>query len=547
VGTVKLRSSCGAPAQAGIERATALLHSFFYEESRRAFEQVAAAEPRCALAHWGVAMTHWHPIWTPPTEEERAAGSAALERARSIGGGTEVERGLIAAMAAYYEEAAPPAPASAADPVGQSCHGLTGGALHAARAQAYEKAMARLHAAHPQDVEVSSFYALALLATHAPTDASLGNPRRATAILEPFYASHPNHPGVMHYLIHGYDYPPTAAQGLRAAKAYAAVAPWVPHVLHMPSHIFTRLGMWPEVIASNLASAEAARQYAARRHPQATSFEELHALDYLVYGYLQRGDDRRAAEVKTATEAVRETWPRADFAAAYAIGAVPARYALERRQWAEAAALREPKSASLEAYSFGAAHLAFARALGATRAGRAAEAREGMARLEALAARMTDPRQQYFARQAAVQLTAVKGWLAAAEGRPDAALALLREAAMADDALGKHPVSPGSLLPAREMLADFLLERGSAREALHEYEACLKLNPGRLNSLYGAGRAAERAGERERARAHYATLAASVADDATRPEIAHARRFLADASTARVERTADVAPPARPR
>jgi tetratricopeptide (TPR) repeat protein len=529
VGSVELRSSCGAAAQKGVERGTALLHSFFYEEARRVYAEVAALEPGCALAHWGIAMTWWHPIWTPPTDDERAAGRQALARARAIAGGSDIERGLIGALAAYYEEASAPAGAAAdASAVGQSCHGLTGGALHAARALAYEQAMERLHAAHPRDVEVASFYALALLATHPPTDASLKNPRRATSILEPFYATHPNHPGVMHYLIHGYDYPAVATGGLRAAEAYAKVAPWVPHVLHMPSHIFTRLGMWSQVIASNLASADAARQYASRHHPGATSFEELHALDYLVYGYLQRADDGRAREVLDATRGVRATHPQADFAAAYAIGAVPARYALERRQWAEAAALVEPVSASLEKYPFGAAHLAFARALGAARSGRAADARRALARLDELATGMTDPRQQYFARQAGMQLVAVKGWVAAAEGRHDEALRLLREAADADDALGKHPVSPGSLLPAREMLADYLLERGRAREALAEYEACLELNPGRLNSLYGAGSAAERAGEPELARRHYQALAAMVASGATRPEVAHARAFLAD-------------------
>jgi len=234
--------------------------------------------------------------------------------------------------------------ARGAGEAGQSCHGLTGGAEHAARALAYEKAMERLFAEHPGDVEVASFYALALLATHLPTDASLKNPARATQILESFHATNPNHPGVIHYLIHGYDYPRVAARGLQAAQEYAAIAPWVPHALHMPSHIFTRLGMWNDVITSNLASTDAARQYAASHHPQAASFEELHGLDYLIYAYLQRGADHRASEVLATAQAVRATVPAVDFAAAYSTGAVPARYALERRQWAEAAALVEPRS-----------------------------------------------------------------------------------------------------------------------------------------------------------------------------------------------------------
>jgi tetratricopeptide (TPR) repeat protein len=547
VGSVRLRTSCRPDVQAGIERATALLHSFFYDEARRVFSEVAAQDSGCAMAQWGIAMTYWHPIWTPPSDDERAAGRQALDRARAIGGRTDIERGLIAALSAYYADPAAAAAApSGTGEGGQSCHGLTGGADHAARAAAYEKAMERLFAEHPGDVEVASFYALALLATHPPTDASLKNPARATEILESFHATNPNHPGVIHYLIHGYDYPKVAARGLQAAREYAAIAPWVPHALHMPSHIFTRLGMWDDVIASNLASTDAARQYAASHHPEAASFEELHGLDYMIYGYLQRGDDRRAAEVLATAQAVRATVPAVDFAAAYATGAVPARYALERRQWAEAAALVEPSSASFATYTFGAAHVAFARALGAARAGRAPEARQAMARLEELAKGMTDPRQQYFARQAGMQLTAVKGWVAFADGRADEAERLLREAADADDALGKHPVSPGSLLPAREMLADFLLERGRVKEALVEYEACLKLNPGRLNSLYGAGSAAERAGEKDIARRHYAALAAMVAKDATRPEVAHARAFLADANQVTAGRSARASGANRP-
>jgi tetratricopeptide (TPR) repeat protein len=528
VGTVHLPTSCAPAVEKDFARATALLHSFFYDEARRVFTEVAVRDPRCAMAHWGIAMTFWHPIWTPPTPAERDAGRQAIEKAKSLGGRTDLERGLIAALDAFYTT--PAAPASG--PVGQSCHGPTGGGDHAARALAYEKALESLRAGRPEDVEVGTFYALALLATAPPTDRTLKNQTRATEILEPLYRKHPDHPGIVHYLIHGYDYPPVAARGLAAAKAYAEIAPWVPHVLHMPSHIFTRLGMWGEVIESNLASADAARQYAAGHHPGATSFEELHALDYLVYGYLQTAQDGRAKEVLAKTQAVRRTHPEADFAASYAIGAVPARFALERRQWAEAAALVEPPAPSLEQYPFGAGHLAFARALGAARAGRLDEARRAIERLQELAAGMTDPRLLYFGRQAEMQIRAVQGWLAFAEGRADEGEKLLREAADADDALGKHPVSPGSILPAREILADLLLERGRHREALADYRRCLELNPRRLNSLFGAGRAAELAGEEAVARRHYGELAAMAAEDATRPEVKQARQFLASGRSA---------------
>jgi len=285
--------------------------------------------------------------------------------------------------------------------------------------------------------------------------------------------------------------------------------------------------MWGDVIQSNLSSAAASRQYAAREHPDATSFEELHALDYLVYAYLQTAQDGLARDVVEKTKAARKTMPEVDFAVAYATGAVPARYALERRQWSEAAALVTPPAASWQKFPFGAAHVAFARALGAARIKRIDDARAALVQLEQLSASMTDPRQQYFARQTETQVRAVKGWLAFAEGRADEGEKLLREAADADDALGKHPVSPGSLLPAREILADLLLERGRPAEARAEYESCLKLNPRRLNSLFGAGQSAERTDEPELARRYYTDLTAMTTADAARPEVAHARAFLA--------------------
>ena len=280
VGTVELRSSCGAAAQAGIERATALLHSFFYEEARRVYGEVAAQEPGCALAHWGVAMTWWHPIWTPPSDEERAAGRAALVRARAIAGGSDVERGLIAALGAYYDDpAAAGGETPGASAVGQSCHGLTGGADHRTRALAYERAMEQIAARYPTDREAAVFYALALNITLVPTTRPTPTQLKAAGILEKAFAEQPDHPGVAHYLIHGYDFPPIAAKGLPAAKRYAGIAPAAPHALHMPSHIFTRVGSWQESIDTNRASAKAAAEVRWPRAGQSgpRSYEGLHA------------------------------------------------------------------------------------------------------------------------------------------------------------------------------------------------------------------------------------------------------------------------------
>jgi hypothetical protein len=521
VGEVRLATSCRPAVQKEFERAVALLHSFFYDEARRAFTDVAAKDPGCAMAEWGIAMTLWHPIWTPPSPEEMEAGKKAALRAQSIGGKTDAEKRYIAAVGAYYG-----APATPGGEGAQTCHGPAAGG-HPARAAAYEKAMEAFFAAHPNDVEVGAFYALALLGTASPTDKTLANQKKATDVLERFHRERPDHPGVVHYMIHGYDYPPVAEKGLVAARAYADIAPWVPHALHMPSHIFTRLGMWKEVVASNLASADASRQYASLRHPGATSFEELHALDYTAYGYLQMADDAAAREAVSRIEQVVKTFPEADFVSAYARGSVPARYALERHQWEEAAALTVPTVPMWKSFPFGEAHLVFARALGAARAGRAADAAAALQRLGEVQASITDSRHAYFAKHVEMQATVVKGWIAAAKGETKEAEALLREAADKDDALGKHPVSPGSILPARELLADFLYEQKRFAEAEAEYEACLKVNPRRFGSVYGAGRAAEAQEKRADAARHYEALVAMAAATASRPELRHAREFLA--------------------
>ncbi len=517
VGTVYADTSCALAVKEPFARGVALLHSFFYEEAERVFREVLAADPKCAIAHWGVAMTYWHPIWTPPSDAELASGRSALAKAKALGGQTAQERGLIGALETFYATAeGPPGEAMA------TCHGASGND-HPARALAYEGAMARLATAQPDDVEVQTFYALALLGAAAPADKTLAKQLQAAGILERLWTTHPTHPGIIHYLIHAYDYPSLASRGLPAARAYAAIAPRVPHVLHMPAHIFTRLGLWPDVITSNLASADAARQYQVARHPDAVDGQELHALDYLVYGYLQRGEDDAVKVVMERLGQVGKTYPEVDFASAYAMGAIPARDALERHRWDEAAALPERAFPAWTAFPAGAAHVAFARGLGAAHTGKLDEARRAVRRLGELAATTSG----FWAKHAGMQARLVEGWIAVAEKRDADAETILRAAADEDDALGKHPVSPGTILPAREILGDFLAERGRSEDALTQYEKSLALSPGRFNSLAGAGRAAEKAGKAEAARRHYAALVAMVAPQAARPEIEHARGFLA--------------------
>jgi tetratricopeptide (TPR) repeat protein len=517
-GTVDFPVSCAPAVQAEFTRGVALLHSFFYEEARRIFTDVAAKDPTCAMAQWGIAMTWWHPIWTPPTTDEMSAGKAAADKAMGMKAGTDRERQFITALNAYYST-----PDGPKGDVGQSCHGPVG---PRDRVVAYEKAMRKLYDRYPDDFETQTFYALAVLAVGYanPTDTTLSNQLEAARILEKLWKKNPKHPGVAHYLIHSYDYPAYAERGLAAARSYSSLAPWVPHALHMPSHIFTRLGMWEDSIAANRSSADASRAYAAMRHRDATEAEELHALDYMVYSYLQEGEDAKAKEIVNFTAFVHKTNPELEFSAAYALAAIPSRYALERNAWADAATLCVPRLPHWSTFPFMEALIEYSHALGRAHTGDLDGARQAMERMRQLRDATVDPKFDYFKRQLDQQMQAASAWVAYGEGKKEDAVNLLRRAADAEDILGKHPVSPGALVPAREQLGDLLLKLERPKEAQREFEAALKIYPGRFRGLYGAAQASEQIGEKEKAHRYYAKLIEQTAKaDGSRSELTQLR------------------------
>ena len=523
VGKIEFPISSSPELQAEFERGVALLHSFFYEEARRIFTGVAEKDPNCAMAQWGIAMTWWHPIWTPPTPEEMKAGTAAIDKAAKMHPPTEREKKFIAALNAYYHAADGPTSGAA----GQSCHGPVGSRE---RAMAYEKEMRELAHEYPDDMEAQTFYALALLAAGyaTPNDTTLSKQLEAAGILEKLRAKNEKHPGITHYLIHSYDYPALAERGLSAAQVYASIAPWVPHALHMPSHIFTRLGMWEESVAANRASAEASRAYAKVRQREATESEELHALDYAVYSYLQEGEDKAAKEIVDFAATVRKTNPEMDFTSAYALAAIPARYALERNDWKSAAELGIPNVPHWKSFPFMEATIEYAHALGRAHTGDLDGAEKAIARMRQLRDATKEPKFDYFKNHLDLQIKTASAWVACVRGQPERAVEALRKTADAEDVLGKHPVSPGALVPVREQLGGLLFELGQTREAQTEFEAGLKIYPGRFRGLLGAAQSAEKAGDKESARHYYAKLAAQTekAGDSRR-ELAHVREFAA--------------------
>lgn len=499
LGTVHFPTSCKAEVQPSFDRAVALLHSFWYGAAVKAFTEIGHGDPGCAMAQWGVAMSLWYPLWDPPSAAALKQGWEAVQRARAIGAKTDRERDYIGAIEAFYRDA---------DKLD-----------HRTRALAYEAAMERIHAKYPEDREAAVFYALALDATQDPTDKTYANVLKAGRILEAVFAEQPDHPGAAHYIIHSYDYPPLSSRALDAARRYATIAPAAPHALHMPSHIFTRRGLWQESIQSNTAAAAAAKS-------DGDAQGQLHAMDYMVYAYLQLAQDEKARRVVEETLALGKI-ERETGATAYAQVSIPARYALELRRWAQAAAL--PVIPRPERYIYTEGITRFARALGAARTGDSAAAREEVGRLEALRDALVKAKEGYWAGQVEVERQAAAGWLAWAQAQPEKALALMRSAADLEDSTEKRPVTPAPVLPARELLGDLLAELGQPALAVREYEASLQREPNRFNSLYGAARTAALSGDTVKAKAFYAKVAelGSQADTPGRTELAAARAFLA--------------------
>jgi len=504
LGEVSFPTSCAPDTQASFDRAVALLHSFWYEAAEAAFLEVAEQDPGCAMAHWGLAMTAVHPLW--PGTPNYDKGKRATARAVEIGGGTAQERGYIDAVSKIFVGTEPPD--------------------YPARKKAFERAMADLHERFPGDAEVTIFYALALTATAPPEDKTYANQKKAAGMLDGLAPSLPQHPGILHYTIHAYDSPEMAEQALDVARRYSEVAASVPHGLHMSSHIFTRLGLWKESVATNAAASNAGHRFASELGLAGGWDEELHAMEYWMYALLQLADDDTAESVLVELRS-HSTGSPMSLKSAHPFAGIPARYFLERRQWKAAASIvAVPADLPWDRFPGAYALTVYARAMGSARTMELADARTYVAELESLRDQTDDA---YWSRQIEVLRREAAGWLAHAEGDSDVALRHLTSAVELEESMEKAPVTPGPLLPAREQLGELLVAMGRAGEGLAAFEASLAVAPNRFNGLYGAGVAAREMGDTRKAREYFSALVA-MCDEAngSRPELDEARRFLED-------------------
>ena len=509
LGEVYFPVSCNVAAQQEFNRAMALFYSFWFEPAKKSFAKVLEHDPDCGMAHWGIAiMSMGNPFGWSINPNAPKAAVVVMAEAQRVSAKSERERDYIAALAAFFKDW------ETAD--------------HRARMLALEKGMEGVATRYPEDNEAQILYALVLIATATPTDKTFANQLKAAGILEPLFKKHPHHPGVAHYLIHTYDYAGLAERGLPAARVYATIAPSVPHALHMPSHIFSRVGLWPEMVESNRASYRAAENELSGQTLGIGSYDALHAMDYLVFGHLQQAQDKAAKLLVDEVAAIRKVNVE-DFAAAYAFAAIPSRYALERGEWKQAAALKlSPHDMAWDKFPHAEAVLVFSRGLGAARSGEVAAARKDVERLQALKDAMTAAKLNYWADQTNSQITTLNAWIALAEKCNEEAIQLMRTAAEAEEASDKAPVTPGNVVPLRELLGEMLLALNQPAQAFTEFERSLQRDPNRFRVVYGASRAAEAAGNRQAAREHYAKLQTLTADrDTERPELAQATAFLA--------------------
>jgi hypothetical protein len=494
LGKVHFETSCSPEAQKLFDRAMLYQHSFWYRASQKVFEDVLKADPECGIAYWGIALSLLLNPHVPTPPKNLADGAAAIAKGKSVGAKTQRERDYIDALAVIYVDY---------DKLG-----------HLPRTQAYAKAMEQVAQRYPNDDEAQIFYALALNTSAVASDKTYANQLKGAAILQPIFARQPQHPGVAHYLIHLYDYPPIAEKGLNAARLYAKIAPDAAHAQHMPSHIFTRVGYWQDSINSNDVSQRVAKA-------SGEFSEQLHAMDYMVYAYLQLGQDAKAKAVidnMMTVTGINETF----LPGPYALAISPARYAIERGDWAAAAALEVRPNTLPQVQAI----TCFARALGAARSGNPEAAKADVAKLGELRDKLQG-KDAYWSEQVDIQQKVASAWVLYAEGKYDEALKAMSAAADAEDRTEKHPVTPGVTKPARELYGEMLLERGMPKEALAAFEATLKKEPNRLGAYIGAAKAAEKSGDAAKAKEYYGRVVAIAANaDTTRTDVADARTYL---------------------
>jgi tetratricopeptide (TPR) repeat protein len=507
-GSVEFETSCSEKVKKDFNLAIALLHSFEYDEAEKVFAKIIDEEPECAMAYWGVDMCNYHQVWpSPPTPAELEKGNKAILIAQSLTQKSKRETDYINAIALFYKDW------KTID--------------HRTRSMNFAKAMGKIYKEYPNDKEAAIFYALSLDGAADPADKSLSNQREAGAILTSLYPNEPNHPGIVHYIIHSYDYPELAALALPAARKYASIAPSSAHAQHMPSHIYTRLGLWDECINSNLASISSAKCYAENAGIKGHWDDELHAMDYLVYAYLQKGENNLAKEQCDYLKTILEVYP-VSFKDAYAFAAIPARYLLENKIWKEAASLKiHPVTFPWENFPWQKAIIHFTRLLGFVHIGHIDSAMDELKNLNTIYDTLTEQKDSYKANQVQIQIKISEAWILFKEGKNNEALKLMNVAAEMEDKTEKSPVTPGEVIPAMELLGDMLLQMNKPEKALEAYDADLKKHPNRFDGLYGAGLAAERSNDPEKAKLYYQKLLEIVnTTNSNRPELDAARSFL---------------------